>query len=246
VVEHGLPLVPPVVNDGEYVPVARWLGDGYGAVLHLRGNRQRGGGHNLENGLDICRWLENRWQSSPAGGGTGWHSSIARPAGMPADEVRRYGIRGHAGLASFTYCLAYGVAGTAIRTVEIERMVERRVERANLESAIGAWIVGWDTQSLIDVRFLDAEGSILALETFGSEIWTQRLFRHSGPRRPRRFWWHRRCPECGDRFHIRDLVGGKRCRWCVFPPDGLMPASAEHWFSSNGILKLQRGSADDV
>ena len=62
-------------------------------------------------------------------------------------------------------CLApYGITGTAARFIEVE--TGGRVERAPLESPIGAWIAAWEPASTATVRILGEGDALLYSESY--------------------------------------------------------------------------------
>jgi hypothetical protein len=166
VVEHGLPDLPEEVRKGESVPVARWAGPRYAAVLHV----QWMWGHDdpsedyLASGIDCLVRAGDRWESTDGGGGTGWPSArLVRPGDIAPRQVRRLGLHGESGVA-YACSVAYGVAGTDAAYVEL--VTGPGTQRWDLESPTGAWVVGWESTLPAEVRILDDSSQLLAVESF--------------------------------------------------------------------------------
>jgi hypothetical protein len=154
VLNHDLPDLPVVVGKAESVPVARWVGSAVAAVLHVQWTWASDDPDDdfLASEVVCFSQVDGAWWSSGASGGTGWPSAVLRRSDSicPA-ETQRFGVHGEVGEAG--RCMAiFGITGTAARFIEVES--EGRVDRAPLESPIGAWIACWDPASAATVRIL--------------------------------------------------------------------------------------------
>lgn len=169
VLEHGLPNLPASVKKGESVPVARWVGGRVGAVLHVQWMWEHHAGDDdlrpseddfLISEVACFRRVDGGWQQGDGGGGSGWYSPVLeRSNSIGPAETRPFGLHGEGGC-----CLApYGITGTAARFIEVE--TEGRVERAPLESPIGAWIAAWDPAFAATVRILGDGDGVLYSES---------------------------------------------------------------------------------
>ena len=166
VLNHGLPAMPIAVAKGESVPLARWIGTAVAAVLHVQwmwGSDDPDDDY-LASEVVCFSQVDGVWRSSGASGGMGWPSAVlGRSDSIGPAETQSFGIHGEVGEAG--RCMAtFGIAGTAARFIEVE--TEGRVERAPLESAVGAWIACWDPASAATVRILGDDDSPLYLESY--------------------------------------------------------------------------------
>jgi hypothetical protein len=166
VLSNGLPDMPVAVGKGESVPVARWVGNAVAAVLHVQwmwGNGDPDDDNLASEVACFSQVVDGAWQSSGSSGGTGWHSAtLGRSDSIGPTETQRFGVHGEAGEAGC--CVAtFGITGIAARFVEVE--TEGHVERAPLESSIGAWIACWDAASAATVRILGYDDTSLYSES---------------------------------------------------------------------------------
>ena len=162
VLDNGLPDLPVVMRKGESVPVARWVGAAVAAVLHVQwmwGSDDPDDDF-LASEVACFSRVDGGWWSSGASGGTGWPSAIlGRSDSLGRTETQSFGVHGEAGR-----CMAiFGITGTAARFIEVE--TDGRVERAPLESPIGAWIACWDPASATTVRILGDGDTLLYSES---------------------------------------------------------------------------------
>ncbi len=165
VLENGLPELPVSVQKGESVPVARWVGHTVGAVLHVQWmcDHDDSDAHYrapenddfLASEVTCFYRVDGVWQEGNARGGSGWYSArLERSDRLGAGDTREFGLHGEGGC-----CLApYGITGTAARFIEVE--TGGRIERASLESPIGAWVAAWEPALAATVRIL-GEGDAL-------------------------------------------------------------------------------------
>jgi hypothetical protein len=166
VLENGLPELPVSVKKGESVPVARWAGGTVGAVLHVQwmcDHDDRDAHHRAPEDDDFlasevtCFYrVDGLWREGNASGGSGWYSPVLERSDLiGAAETREFGLHGEG-----SCCVApYGITGTAARLIEVE--TGGRVERAPLESPIGAWVAAWEPASTATVRILGEDDVLL-------------------------------------------------------------------------------------
>ena len=166
VVEHGVPDLPEEVHQGESVPVARWVGPRYAAVLHVQWmwGREDPAEDHLASEIDCLVRAGDHWEGTEGGGGTGWPSArLVRPGDILPRQVHRFGLHGDSG-AGYACSVAYGVAGTDAAYVEL--VTSLGTKRWDFESPIGAWVVAWGSTLSGEVSILDSDGRPLAVHSF--------------------------------------------------------------------------------
>jgi hypothetical protein len=173
VLENGLPELPISVKKGESVPVARWAGHTVGAVLHVQWmwEHDDSDAHHrapedddfLASEVTCFYRVDGAWQEGNGSGGSGWYSPVFERSDLiGAAETREFGLHGEG-----SCCLApYGITGTAARFIEVE--TGGRVERAPLESPIGAWVAAWEPVSTATVRILGEGDELLYSRAYAS------------------------------------------------------------------------------
>ena len=174
VLDHGLPPLPPTLGDDDAVPVARWVGAPFGAVLFVQwdGNMDEDGERSLSSEIEVFRRLGDRWEPPSTGGGGGWFDPpFVRPHLPPEYAVLSHFHSGGGplqgpseGTPSWTYSSAYGFTGTAAKTVEVEDE-EGTIERP-IESPLGVFIVVADATQGAIVRVRREDRNILLEEQF--------------------------------------------------------------------------------
>ena len=168
VLDHGLPPLPPVLGDDEVVPIARWAGARFGAVLHVsRYWDEEDGEDRLDSEIEVFRRTEAGWESSNGGGGGGWFDPPFERPGLEPREV----IGGHehgSGGPEWSCCSVDGLAGEDAAWVEV--VDAAGVERQPIESPFGAFIACSDGQQPATVRILDAKETVLLSWTFGGHF----------------------------------------------------------------------------
>jgi hypothetical protein len=166
VVEHGLPVLPDEVRKGESIPIARWAGPRYAAVLHIQwmwGNDDSSEDY-LAGEIDCLVAVGDGWESTDGGGGTGWPwARLARPRDIAPRQVHRLGVHLASGV-DYRCSVAYGVAGVDAAYVELR--TSRGTQRSGFDSRIGAWVAAWEAGLAAEVRVFDAQSQLLAIEPF--------------------------------------------------------------------------------
>jgi hypothetical protein len=167
VLDHGLPDLPATVEVGESVPVARWAGPRFGAVLHVDWSwSEDHEDDSLSSEIEVFRRGADGWESSSGSGGGGWFDPpLCRP-----DVPPRYAALGHwhaSGGDGWGCCAAYGLAGVEAVTVEVIDM--DGVTRHPIESPLGVFVVCADRFVEATVRVLDAAESPLSEQGFSPE-----------------------------------------------------------------------------
>jgi hypothetical protein len=173
VLDHGLPPLPEVLNDGEVVPVARWAGSRFGAVLRVsRYWDDDDGEDRLDSEVEVFRRTDTGWQSSNGGGGSGWFDPPFERPGLGPREV----VGGHehcSGGPEWSCCAVDGIAGAD--AVRVEVIDAAGVERQPIESPFGAFIACSDGERAATVRILDADELVVLSWTFGGQFDLQRV-----------------------------------------------------------------------
>jgi hypothetical protein len=173
VLDHGLLPLPDTLTDDELVPIARWAGARFGAVLYVsRYWDEEDGEDRLDSEIEVFRRTGKGWESSNGGGGGGWFDPPFERPGLGPREV----IGGHehgSGGPEWSCCSVDGVAGEDAVWVEV--VDAAGVERQPIESPFGAFIACSDGDEPATVRILDASEAVLLSWTFGGHFHPDRL-----------------------------------------------------------------------
>jgi len=95
VLDHGLPPLLEVLEEDEVVPIERWAGPRFGAVLHVgRYRNEEGGEEELDSEVEVFRRTVDGWEPSTGGGGSNWFDPpFERSAGRTPLGRNRPGVR---------------------------------------------------------------------------------------------------------------------------------------------------------
>ena len=182
VLDHGLPEMPDTVEIGWSVPVARWVGDSVGAVLHVQWQWtedhaeeqpdrslslvQRQPADFLISEVEILAGMSGKWQNPTGSGGTGWiDPPLARPERVGDRHIGVFGLHGDAvGDPAVRWATIYGVTAPPITYLRVS--VDSADIRYPIESPTGAWIVGYRArpdfvESDVIVEGYDAAGQVV-------------------------------------------------------------------------------------
>ena len=166
VLDYDLPVMPIELVEGQHVPVARWAGPQFGAVLMV-GTCPHDpdcdpGAHFV---TDMLRYRRNgdTWERAVSSGGTDWHSTTLGPPDVPPGYVEfSDSHRGVVTPGGWDCLAAAGLVGTAATWIEV---TERgTVSRRPIEAPAGAFVVACDRAASIAV--LDADGTELGRKTW--------------------------------------------------------------------------------
>jgi len=170
VLTHGLTALPPDLDVGSSVAVARWMGPRLAAILKV----ERTLTFDIALVAETFERVEGHWQFGSWCGGEKWFEPpFARPTSVANRDMRVLGMWGST-LTRLPYdsdawlrCI-YGVAGSAARYLEVTD--RHGTVTAELESSIGAFVVvadliGQDTEPAM--RVLDDHGFALTFSGFG-------------------------------------------------------------------------------
>jgi hypothetical protein len=154
VLERGLPLLPPALPDDALVPVARWVGPRFGAVMYVGWD-----GHESELGryvsseIYVFRRTDDGWASTNSGGGGWFDPPLVRP-NLPSDAVALDHF--HAGSG---YVAAFGRTGVNAETIEV--VDSTGVTTHGIDSPLGVFIVVADRDFRAMVRVRASDGRVL-------------------------------------------------------------------------------------
>ena len=166
VLDNGLPALPPNVAVGESVPVARWNGREFGAVLHVQWRwSDSHDDDELQNEIEVFRRRQGEptWEVATARGGGGWFSPpMSRPV-VPESNATVTDFFA-TGEGTWKCCAAYGFAGSKASLIEVTDSAG--VTRSPLESPLGVFVVAADGEMPATVRVLTEGGSVLLSRVF--------------------------------------------------------------------------------
>ncbi len=151
--DHGLPPLPTELGRDESVPVARWVGPRFAAVMHVQWWRsdQPDEPDELENESELFIRRGGRWEVSSGSGGSGWYDPPFQRPDIPPNEVWFDGELGTGGDDWYAYAID-GIAGTDATTVEVEDADGRTT--MPIESPLGAFLVALDPRRPATIRGL--------------------------------------------------------------------------------------------
>jgi hypothetical protein len=165
VLDNELPTLPTDVRIGESIPIARWAGPRFGAVLHVQWIWSDDHDHDyLASEAEVFRRTDDGWQSSGGEGGTDWFDP---PFVRPQSIDRRDAFVGHIHVSGNGWvCAAVdGLAGADASQVEVTD--SSGVTRHPIESPFGAFIACSDGTAVATLRILDATDTVLLEYAFG-------------------------------------------------------------------------------
>lgn len=152
--EHGLPENSQEPVLGESLPIARWAGPHFGAVLHVA---WQGGvadePDTLCSEVQVYRRNGASWRASSGGGGTGWFDPpLVRPSDVGPRDVVVVHVH-ESGDGAWRCGSADGIAGVEAAWLELHDAAG--VTSRPVESPFGAFIVAWDATEAALLRVLD-------------------------------------------------------------------------------------------
>ena len=161
VLDHGLPALPRDLGEGDAVPLARWPGAHFGAVLLVDwgGDEDDEEGRYLSSEIEVFKRTTTGWESSTGSGGGGWFSPPFEPPSAPPRSGAFWHFHASGG-DDWRCCAAIGVAGSDAAWVEVED--SNGAERHQIESPLGVFIVAADGGQRAVARVLDEDGQPLA------------------------------------------------------------------------------------
>lgn len=167
VLDNGLPDLPARIEVGEIVPIARWAGQRFGAVMHLWWNLPDEDDDEdyepfLDTEVELFRRLPDGWEQATGSGGSDWglDPPLARPD-LPPRHAQLFG-QTCAGGVSWYCCASEGFAGLEAATVEVAD--SDGVTKSPIESPIGVFLVAMDGTRGGVVTVRDGMGEVLMEE----------------------------------------------------------------------------------
>lgn len=158
--EDGLPDPPEVIIKGQCVPVARWAGPLFGAVLRVEWfwNPERPEDDRLDSIVQPFRRTAAGWDQSGGDGGSGrFEPPFQRPSIEP-EAVSLWGT--HVSGDQEWMCAApYGVVGSGISTAELhsgDQVISRPIE-----SKVGALVLAFDATLPADLKMISLDGAVI-------------------------------------------------------------------------------------
>jgi hypothetical protein len=164
VLDYGLPPTPPTIDRGDSIPVARWIGPKYSAVLRLQWPAD-------EDDLvetDAQMYVRNgtSWDAWPCGGGSGWwRPPFSRPPALRPRTVwvtGECGCQGRDGGGAWSF---FGIAGADAAVVEV---VEDggTTARWPVESPFGGFVGAFNGNAAATARMYGADNRVLWEDRF--------------------------------------------------------------------------------
>lgn len=165
--DHGLPELPDRVEVGDSVPVARWAGPRFGAVLHVVQFSwgAQAADDELISEIEVFARVGDSWQPSTGSGGTSWFDPpFTRPASLGARDAYAGGETCSGG-GGWCCSAIDGLAGSDATFVEVDD--SDGTTRRAIESPFGAFVACSDANQRATVRVLDADANVLVENEFG-------------------------------------------------------------------------------
>ena len=159
--DHGLPVPPSVLTTLQSVPVARWAGAEFGAVMHVA---WMCGMHDVDaddedhliSDVQVYRRVGSAWEASSGSGGTSWFDPpFVRPTGVGPKEAWIGGVHASGG-ADWRCCAVDGMAGSDAAYLEVDDGSGTSVRP--IESPFGVFIACFDAEAVGRLRVLDRDG----------------------------------------------------------------------------------------
>lgn len=155
VLDHELPSLPPAVAFGESVPIARWAGKHFGAVVHVQWMWSDDHDDDyMATEIEVFRRVGDSSEVSSGGGGGGWFDPPFELPEVPADYVSLHHFHS-SGDDGWTCCAAYGLVGASAHMIDV--VTSEGTESHPVESPLGVFIVaaGGSTEARARVRSRD-------------------------------------------------------------------------------------------
>jgi hypothetical protein len=165
--EHGLPELPDRVEVGETVPIARWVGGRFAAVMHVQWMWTDAHLRDyLSSETELFFRRGNSWETESSGGASWLDPPFRRPPSFGPREVLPLTQTG--ATVPDGYCWSIeGIAGTEAAFVEVIDL-EGATRRA-IESPFGAFVACTDGDHAATLRVLDRAGEALLTKRFSGD-----------------------------------------------------------------------------
>ena len=159
VLERGLPELPAKLAFGEAVPVARWAGPAFGAVIYITRDEDEGQERWDEDVEPFVR-SPGGWEPIGSTGGTKWPPEALQGIDVPPNFAAVGGSL-LVGLGDGECCAFHGIAGRDARFVELIERDETTTNR--FDSPVGIFVVCFAPPDAV-VRVLDGAEAVLLEE----------------------------------------------------------------------------------
>lgn len=158
--------MPPAVAIGESVPVARWSGPRFGAVLHLQWIWSDDHDDDyLATEVEVFRRDEDgSWEVASGSGGSDWPPEfpLMRPEVPP--DYATIGASFRTGENGWACCAFDGTVGVDAVAIEVE--APDGIARHAIDSPLGIALAAVDGDRPATIRVLGRHGQVLATEHF--------------------------------------------------------------------------------
>jgi hypothetical protein len=153
VLDHGLPELPERVELGQSVPVARWAGRRFGAVLHLQWNWSEDHEDDyLATEVELFRRIDGGWAAASGGGGSDW--PFEPPLTRPVIPLPQLSSGGETAPEDWGWSvIAFdGLSGTDAVAVEVSD--QDGITREAIYSPLGIVLAAFDATKPATVRVI--------------------------------------------------------------------------------------------
>lgn len=165
--DHELPEPPSTVVRGQSVPVARWAGPRFGAVLHVQWiwslDQEEADDDYLATVVQVLRRRGDDWEVAGGEGGGSWEAPNLWTSPLAPTVVHFEGLS-CSGERDWWCCATYGLAGAGAHFVEVED--DEGVTRLPAELRLSTFIAAFDGTTGATVRVLDSSEGVLAERAF--------------------------------------------------------------------------------
>jgi hypothetical protein len=168
IMDHELPAHPGTLKKGDSVPVARWVGPTFGAVLRVEWSW--GGDPPMEDHLvsvvQVMKRTPSGWDVSPGDGGGGWFDPPLQRPSLGRHHVQIGGLH-MSGTEDWMRTAVWGLVGSDISTVDL--LAKDLVISRTVESAMGAIVVAFDSAVPAAIHLSASDGTLvkaLSWDTF--------------------------------------------------------------------------------
>ncbi len=167
VLDHGLPRLPTTVEVGQTVPIARFVGVRFAAVMHVQWVWSESHENDyISTETELFFRLGDTWDPADGSGGASWFDPpFQRPPSIGAREVHGFTQTGSVGRGGSCQSIE-GIAG--VEATHIEVIDRDGTMRRPIESAFGAFIACTDGDHEAILRVLDQAGNALLTTRFSS------------------------------------------------------------------------------
>jgi hypothetical protein len=161
VLDHDLPEPPGVLAKGQAVPIARWAGPQFGAVLSAAWSwstdHETFGSDELISIVQVFRRTATGWEGTDGDGGSSWFDPPFQPPKIDPREVEIFGLH-YSGRDGWHCAARYGMVGSGIAFADL--VTDDFTVRRPIESRVGAVIVAFDPSFASVIGYVTHEGVV--------------------------------------------------------------------------------------